>query len=133
MDNCPEVFNLDQQDFDADGDGFTYDVDCADLNPEINPGACDIKKDGIDQDCFDGDRTKGEPCVPDPGSEETCGDYTENKSCNADPNCEWNGKNKVCEDAGGGEPPSICSDYNGDETACIANNCRWNKNKQTCK
>ena len=48
---------------DADGDGFPYDADCNDLDPSINPNACDIKKDGIDQNCDHQDRTTAKPCV----------------------------------------------------------------------
>lgn len=73
-DNCPQVFNPDQTDndydslgnacdSDADGDGFTRDVDCNDLDKNINPEACDIKNDGIDQDCDGIDRKRGKPCI----------------------------------------------------------------------
>ena len=41
-------------------------VDCDDTAATTNPGACDIKGDGIDQDCDGKDRTKGKPC-PDAG------------------------------------------------------------------
>jgi type IV pilus assembly protein PilY1 len=48
---------------DNDNDGWCVEEgDCDDTNPDINPGACDIKGDGIDQDCKKGDRTKGKPC-----------------------------------------------------------------------
>jgi hypothetical protein len=48
---------------DNDKDGWCVEEgDCDDTNPNINPGACDIKGDGIDQDCKKGDRTKGKPC-----------------------------------------------------------------------
>jgi len=57
---------------DYDGDGFYLNAscgapaDCNDYNPGINPAACDIKGDGIDQDCDGVDRLKGKSC-PDSG------------------------------------------------------------------
>ncbi|MFZ4737356.1 MAG: lectin-like protein [Bradymonadia bacterium] len=36
---------------DPDGDGYRCDTDCAPDDPEINPGAVDTCRDGIDQDC----------------------------------------------------------------------------------
>ena len=36
---------------DADGDGFTTFCDCNDANPSVHPGAIDVCRDGIDQDC----------------------------------------------------------------------------------
>ncbi|WP_458777307.1 PilC/PilY family type IV pilus protein [Desulforhopalus sp. 52FAK] len=42
---------------DADGDGFSPSAgDCDDTDSAIHPGATDICGDGIDQDCYDGDR-----------------------------------------------------------------------------
>jgi hypothetical protein len=36
---------------DVDGDGFPIEVDCADCNPNINPGAYDFPGDRTDDDC----------------------------------------------------------------------------------
>jgi bacillopeptidase F len=58
---------------DSDGDGFFAEADCGsaldcdDSDAGINPAACDIKNDGIDQDCDGADRTKGKGCPPSSG------------------------------------------------------------------
>jgi serine protease AprX len=57
---------------DADSDGYPAEsdcgspVDCNDADAGINPAACDIKRDGVDQDCDGADRRKGQGC-PDSG------------------------------------------------------------------
>lgn len=53
---------------DSDSDGFFAEagcgtaLDCKDTDVGINPNACDIKSDGIDQNCDGSDRTKGKAC-----------------------------------------------------------------------
>ncbi len=53
---------------DRDGDGYFAEggtcgpVDCNDTDASIHPGACDILRDGIDQDCSGKDRLHGKPC-----------------------------------------------------------------------
>jgi hypothetical protein len=54
---------------DNDYDGYYQEMtgcagpfDCNDQDADINPAACDIKKDGIDQDCDGFDRTSGKQC-----------------------------------------------------------------------
>lgn len=62
IDNCPLVPNADQSDLDndgigdvcdadTDGDGFVDAQDCNATDASIYPGAVEIIKDGIDQDC----------------------------------------------------------------------------------
>ena len=79
---------------DSDGDGYAVEggicgeIDCDDTDAGINPDACDIKNDGIDQDCDGSDRTNGQPCGV---GGEVCDDGIDNdgngKTDCADPNC----------------------------------------------
>ena len=66
---APVCTDLDFDGFFAEGD-CGGQLDCNDLDPAINPAACDIKSDGIDQDCDGSDRTKGKGC-PAPGGDPT--------------------------------------------------------------
>ncbi|MCK4739092.1 MAG: putative metal-binding motif-containing protein [Deltaproteobacteria bacterium] len=80
---------------DADADSYATEggdcgaVDCNDADDSINPGACDILADGIDQDCSGKDKLKGKACStsePDPepssspedGSGKSCFDGVDN-------------------------------------------------------
>ena len=82
---------------DGDRDGFTIDLDCDDNDPDIFPGAVDICRDGIDQDCDGKDRTKGKGCPRSEGKGKTCSDGVDNDKdgmldC-ADPDCS---RNRAC-------------------------------------
>ena len=102
-DNCPMIYNLDQMDTDGDllgnvcdpdddNDGYD-DVDCAPLDPAINPGAPEICN-GIDDNC-NGDIDEGDPIIlcPLPPNVATT-------TCN-DGNCEINSCNSGYADCNG--------------------------------
>lgn len=100
---------------DGDGDGYFAEatcgtpLDCNDADASVNPAACDIKGDGIDQDCDGADRTKGKACptsdsggtgdtggttTGSEGKGKTCGDGLDNDGdgqvdC-SDPDCAGN-------------------------------------------
>jgi len=42
---------------DVDGDGFPNGADCNDCSPQVNPGAFDLRANGIDEDCDGADAT----------------------------------------------------------------------------
>jgi len=106
--NCDGL--IDQQDpscgtltcTDDDGDGYSVEggdcgaADCNDADADINPGACDIKGDGIDQDCSGKDRLHGKACPGTGGGPVgDCSSYGDGKSCKA-AGCSWSGKDKIC-------------------------------------
>jgi hypothetical protein len=99
---------------DSDGDGFYTEancgteLDCNDSDATINPLACDIKRDGIDQDCDGLDRLKGKSCPVTGGDDGggtggvegkggSCSDGVDNDGDGLidclDPDCS---KNRVC-------------------------------------
>jgi hypothetical protein len=102
-DQDPDAVNCTFTCTDGDVDNYASEggdcgpVDCNDENPAINPGACDIKNDGIDQDCNGKDRTKGRECTSSV-NKEVCDDGFDNdgdgkidcadrKDCRKDPAC----------------------------------------------
>lgn len=105
--NCNGL--IDQQDpacgsltcTDDDADGYSVEggdcgaVDCNDGDADINPGACDIKGDGIDQDCSGKDRLRGKSCPDTGGSGDECSAIGDRKSCK-NAGCSWSGKYKIC-------------------------------------
>jgi len=87
---------------DNDGDGYSVEggdcgaIDCNDTNADIHPGACDIKGDGIDQDCSGKDRLHGKSCPGTTGGiAGVCSSHGDRKSCKAD-GCSWSGKDGIC-------------------------------------
>lgn len=48
---------------DTDGDRYDDAIDCAPLDPAINPGAVDIPNDGIDQNCDGADLVVGQGAI----------------------------------------------------------------------
>jgi bacillopeptidase F len=90
---------------DADADGYPAEsdcgapVDCNDTDAGIHPDACDIKRDGIDQDCDGTDRQKGKGCPDAGGDPPPDGGGTE-------------GKGKTCSDGSDNDGDGLidCSD-----------------------
>ena len=95
----PEVSCSDGIDNDCDGDIDDADSDCGGgctvtENPEVS---C---SDGVDNDCDGAIDSADSDCAT--GS--ACADHTDQTTCNADPNCAWQGKGKngTCVDVAGG-------------------------------
>ena len=92
---------------DFDGDGFFAQtgcgaaVDCNDIDAGINPDACDIKRDGIDQDCDGLDRFNGKSC-PSSGGDgggDLFGVEGKGKSCSDNIDNDLDGQTD-CQDSG---------------------------------
>lgn len=103
---------------DNDGDGFFVEggecgiADCNDSDVAVNPDACDIKGDGIDQDCDGFDRLKGKPCPTTADSGGTPGGDTTGVE----------GKGKTCSDGLDNDGDSLIDCYDPD---CSGNkSCR---------
>ena len=65
---------------DADGDGAPAGEDCDDADGARYPGAVDVARDGVDQDCDGVDRCSGAPVV-------FTGDLVVTDAASADPVC----------------------------------------------
>jgi len=122
----PNAINCPVECIDADGDGYDGNcspVDCADNNPDVNPGAYEVCDDNTDNDCNGKADCADSACSGDPACVlEFCADYTDRGSCKADSRCNWSGKLKECF-----EP--VVSNL---QSECDAAGGRWNKKKETC-
>lgn len=76
--------------WDADGDGYGIDEDCAPANPDVYPGAGDVRGDGCDADCgfeadSDGDDWPDDAdCAPDNPNVYPCAPDTEGDGVDSD-------------------------------------------------
>ena len=122
----PNAINCPVECIDVDGDGYDGNcspVDCADNNPDVNPGAYEVCDDNTDNDCNGKADCADSACSGDPACVlEFCADYTDRGSCKADSRCNWSGKLKECF-----EP--VVSNL---QSECDAAGGRWNKKKETC-
>ncbi|MFT5729038.1 MAG: serine protease AprX [Desulforhopalus sp.] len=111
---------------DSDSDGFFAEagcgseLDCNDSDAGINPAACDIKGDGVDQDCDGVDRTKGKSCPVSDGGDTGTSDPDTGSS---DPISSPEGKGDTCSDG-------IDNDNDGD-IDCQDSGCSKNKSCKT--
>jgi hypothetical protein len=93
---------------DNDGDGWGSpgdascpngaQTDCDDTNPAVNPGGTEGPEgdptctDGLDNNC-DGNTDASDPACQPPAD---CSQFGDKNSCNAEPTCRWDNRNKVC-------------------------------------
>ncbi|MCB9613255.1 MAG: putative metal-binding motif-containing protein [Sandaracinus sp.] len=115
--DCPIINPLP----DADGDGYSADVDCNDANASVHPGAAEpVCPDGIDQNCdgVDGDPTRPDiRCNPDADGDGfpvpiDCDDTRAWISPAAPEEC-WDGMDNDCDGTVDEEPEGGCLIING--------------------
>jgi hypothetical protein len=129
---------------DFDEDGYLSDVDCADYNASIHPGAIEVCDDGVDNDCdryADLQDVDCGACV-DVDQDHVCDDLD---NCNGVPNTEQADKDSdgigdVCDNCpndsnsnqldtdGDGIGDACETDYDNDGVLNESDNCIYNKN-----